>query len=69
VTLDGSGNAQLNQLTASDTHAVLSGSGVIQVTATTSLEASVPGSGVIFYGGNPPRVTTSVTGSGAVMRG
>ena len=69
VTLDGSGKAQLDQLTASDAHAVLSGSGVIQVTATTSLDAAVPGSGVIFYGGNPPQVATSVTGSGAVMHG
>lgn len=69
VTLDGSGKAQLNQLTASHAHAVLSGSGVIQVTATASLDAAIPGSGVIFYGGNPPQVTTSVTGSGAVMRG
>ena len=69
VTLDGSGQAQLYQLTASRAHAVLSGSGVIQVTATTSLDAAVSGSGVVFHGGNPPRVTTSVTGSGAVMRG
>jgi hypothetical protein len=69
VTLDGSGQAQLYQLTASDAHAVLSGSGVIQVTATTSLNAAVPGSGVIFYGGNPSQVTSSVTGSGTVMRG
>jgi hypothetical protein len=68
VTLDGSGQAQLYQLTASDAHAVLSGSGVIQVTATTSLDAAVPGSGVILYAGNPPQVTTSVTGSGVVMR-
>jgi hypothetical protein len=69
VTLDGSGQAQLSQLTASDAHAVLSGSGIIQVTATTSLNAAVPGSGAIFYAGNPSRVTTSVTGSGVVMRG
>ena len=69
VTLDGSGKAQLSQLTASDAHAVPSGSGVIQVTATTSLDAAVSGSGVVFHGGNPPRVTTSVTGSGTVMRG
>jgi hypothetical protein len=56
VTLDGSGKAQLNQLTASDAHAALPGSGVIQVTATTSLDAAIPGSSVIFYGGNPPQV-------------
>jgi len=39
------------------------------MTATTSLDATVPGSGVILYAGNPPQVTTSVTGSGVVMRG
>jgi hypothetical protein len=50
-------------------HAVVSGSGLIQVTATTSLDAAVPGSGTIIYSGNPPQVTTSVTGSGAVTRG
>ena len=69
VTINGSGQAQLSQLTARDVHAVVSGSGLIQVTATTSLDAAVPGSGTIVYGGNPPQVTTSVTGSGTVTRG
>jgi hypothetical protein len=69
VTLDGSGRAQLSQLLARDVHAVLPGSGLIQVTSTTSLDAAVPGSGAIMYGGNPPHVTTGVTGSGAVIPG
>ena len=69
VTINGSGQARLSQLTARDVHAVVSGSGLIQVTATTSLDAAVPGSGAIIYSGNPPQVTTSVTGSGAVTRG
>jgi len=69
VMLSGSGQAQLSQLTARDVHAVVSGSGLIQVTATTSLDAAVPGSGTIVYSGNPPQVTTSVTGSGTVTRG
>jgi Putative auto-transporter adhesin, head GIN domain len=69
VTINGDGTAQLSRLTARDVHAVVSGSGLIQVTATTSLAASVPGSGTIIYSGNPPQVTTSVTGSGAVTRG
>jgi len=38
------------------------------VTATARLNAAVPGSGAIIYGGNP-QVTSSVTGSGAVTRG
>ena len=69
VTINGSGQARLSQLTARDVNAVISGSGLIQVTATASLDASVPGSGTIVYSGNPPQVTTSVTGSGAVTRG
>lgn len=66
VTLSGKGEAQLSQLTARDVRAVVTGSGLIQVTATTSLDAAVPGTGAIIYGGNPPQVTTSVTGTGTV---
>ena len=69
VTINGDGKAQLSQLAARDVQAVVSGSGLIQVTATTSLDAAVPGSGTIIYSGNPPQVTTSVTGSGTVTRG
>ena len=29
----------------------------------------VPGSGAVLYGGNPPQVTTSITGSGVVTPG
>ena len=44
VTLSGSGNAWFTDLVADDVHAVLSGSGNIFVTASKSLDASVPGS-------------------------
>jgi Putative auto-transporter adhesin, head GIN domain len=69
VTLSGDGFAELSQLSASQVHAVVSGSGLIHVTATNSLDAEVPGTGAILYGGNPPQVTTSVTGVGTVTRG
>jgi Putative auto-transporter adhesin, head GIN domain len=49
--------------------AVVSGSGLIQVTATTSLDAAVPGDGEIVYSGNATQVTTSVTGTGTITRG
>ena len=61
--------AQLSQLTASEVHAVVAGSNLIQVTATTSLDAAVPGTGAIIYHGNPPQVTTSITGIGTVICG
>ncbi len=69
VTLAGEGQAQLTGLVADDVHAVVSGSGLIQVTARTSLNAAIPGTGSIIYSGNPPQVSTSVTGTGAVTAG
>jgi hypothetical protein len=69
VGLSGSGDAQLETLVAKDVDAVLGGSGRIVVTATNSLTADVPGSGAIFYRGDPAQVATNVTGSGVVMRG
>ena len=66
VTLGGSGNARLEQLVASDVRAAVNGSGSIFVTATKSLDASVPGTGAIVYGGNPKEVSKSVTGTGAI---
>ena len=70
MTLSGSGLAELGGLVVRDAHAVVAGSGRIDVTATSTLRASVPGTGAIFYGGNPKRVfTTSVTGKGAITPG
>jgi hypothetical protein len=66
VTISGSGDAQLDPLVASAARAVVSGSGLIAVTATESLDASVPGTGAIVYGGNPSKVTKTVTGDGAI---
>jgi len=66
VTLDGSGNVWFTRVVSDTVQAVLGGSGNIFVTATKSLDASVPGSGTITYAGNPQDVTKSVTGSGAI---
>jgi Putative auto-transporter adhesin, head GIN domain len=68
VTLSGSGLAQLDKLTARDARAVVSGSGLIDLTATARLHAAVPGTGAIIYAGNP-QVTSSVTGTGSVTHG
>jgi hypothetical protein len=69
VDLPGSGEAELKELVARDVNAVVSGSGLLLITATDRLDASVPGSGAILYSGNPADVTTSIAGSGAVIRG
>jgi hypothetical protein len=64
VTLRGDGMAELSQLSGRDVHALLAGSGLIKVNATSSLNASVPGTGLIIYTGNPAHVVTSGPGSG-----
>jgi hypothetical protein len=69
VTLDGAGDAQLRALTAREAHASIAGSGRIALHVTRSLVGSVSGSGAITYRGDPERVTSNVTGSGAVMPG
>jgi hypothetical protein len=69
VSMPGSGYAELGQLVARDVSATVSGDGQIVVTATRSLDASVPGTGVIRYSGNPAQLTTSVTGTGTIIPG
>jgi len=66
VAIGGSGTALLTRLIARDATASIDGSGSIALTATHSLDASISGSGAIFYTGNPAHVTRSVTGSGAI---
>ena len=68
ATLSGSGDLRLGSLVAEDVVAVISGSGDIYLTARNSLDASVPGSGAILYGGNPRKLATSITGSGEISR-
>lgn len=69
VGLSGSGDVQLGGLTATSARAAVGGSGVIRLVATDSLDATVSGSGAIVYGGDPPHVLSSVTGSGTITRG
>lgn len=69
VSLSGSGDAQLEQLAAQNVHAVVGGSGRILVNAVKTLHASVSGTGVIVYSGNPAHVTRSVTGVGTIVHG
>jgi hypothetical protein len=69
ATVRGSGSVELGPLVARRAHAVVRGDGEIALTVTDTLDAAVPGSGAIRYSGNPAHVTTSVTGSGAIIPG
>jgi hypothetical protein len=66
--LDGTGNLELGDLPARDVEAVVHGTGRVIVRPSRTLDASVPGTGSIVYRGHPAKVTTNITGSGAVVR-
>lgn len=67
VSLQGSGRMSMPALIAGAVQVQLAGFGVIEVYATDSLDAEVSGSGSVMYAGNPPEVTSTVSGSGAVQ--
>jgi hypothetical protein len=69
VTISGEGTALLRELVARDANAALSGDGSIMLTATNSLTARISGTGAVLYGGNPPQVIPTVTGSGTISAG
>jgi len=64
--IPGSGEAQLDHLAALTAQVDISGSGDVSLRATTSLKASISGSGDISYGGSPRHVTKKVSGSGTI---
>jgi hypothetical protein len=66
ATLSGSGDMELHDLAAEDVTAAVSGSGLIRVHATSSLDAEVSGAGAIRYTGDPERVSEEVTGVGSI---
>lgn len=67
--LSDSGTLALSGLVARDVTARLDGTGTIRVTATSSLDATIGGTGAIVYSGNPPTVTKNVAGTGSITAG
>jgi Putative auto-transporter adhesin, head GIN domain len=45
----------------------VSGSGLIRLFPSEGLEATLSGSGTIFYSGDPNQVTKSIPGAGAII--
>jgi hypothetical protein len=60
---------RLDDLVTRDVTASVSGSGPMLVDARRTLQASIPGTGVIAYSGHPADVRRDVSGSGAVREG
>lgn len=60
-------DVQLSQLSARAATALLTGTGHITVHVTSSLTATVLGTGTISYSGSPSSVVRSVTGTGSIV--
>ena len=58
----------MQDLTARDVRARMSGSGRILVHAAEKIDASASGTGSIVYTGDPEHVSSNVTGVGTVTR-
>ncbi|WP_181163831.1 head GIN domain-containing protein [Pontibacter mangrovi] len=67
VTISGSGKASAFELQTENANAVISGSGVAEVSASNALAADISGSGIVYYKGDP-EVTTTISGSGKVVK-
>lgn len=64
--INGAGNVMAKDFSIPKCTAMVNGAGNITITATEALNATVNGAGNIFYYGNPPDVTTSITGVGQI---
>lgn len=66
--IEGSGRIETPSLVAAQAAARITGSGIIDLFVSESLEAHITGSGIIRYWGNPQQVDQVVSGSGKVMK-
>lgn len=69
VNVTGSGNVSASLLHSSQAIVRISGSGNASIFASQVLDATISGSGNIFYYGNPPTIRRSITGSGNIIAG
>jgi hypothetical protein len=68
MSLDGSGDIDTRKLDADEVTVVINGSGNAKVTARSSIEGVVNGSGDIEFTGDPEHVSRHVNGSGRITR-
>ena len=68
VELAGAGLIDAEALRARQVEASCSGAGSISVYASESLDATVSGVGIVNYAGNPPQVSSNVSGLGKVNK-
>jgi len=62
----GSGTIKAYELQVNGIKASIAGSGDIRVSVKNEIDATVAGSGSVYYKGNPPKINTKSVGSGSV---
>jgi hypothetical protein len=66
--ISGSGDIKAYNLPSKNVQARISGSGKIQTRLSGRLDATIAGSGDVYYKGNPTAINTSISGSGKVVK-
>lgn len=67
INLSGSGNVKAFDMRSESAGVALSGSGKVEVNASTNLTVTLSGSGNVYYQGNPT-INTTISGSGKVLK-
>ena len=68
LTVGGTGTADAAALTADAVQVLVAGTGAAHVRATRSLDATIDGTGTIFYSGGARVVRTHVSGTGSIVK-
>ena len=68
IDISGSGGVKSFGMVSQQAVVNISGSGEAELTVEKNLNATINGSGSIYYKGNPATVTTKITGSGQVIK-
>lgn len=68
ISISGSGSLEAEDLKAVSYKIIISGSGSCTVNAEKSIDASISGSGSVYYKGNPANINSSTSGSGRIKK-
>ncbi len=68
VELEGTGSVHGFNFESSSCSVMLSGTGTAEVNVTQHLEATITGIGSVIYAGDPPEVSSNITGLGSLKR-
>jgi len=68
ISISGSGRVKAEDFEVRVCEASISGSGSCRITATKEIDARISGSGSVYYGGNPDRVSSNSSGSGKIRK-